>query len=114
MSPTLPVVALNEYMARLLEVVVILTADDGEAYASQIRHLFMDLEDKSHNETRFVLDGAIETILLFIRRGGNNVFDLTVRCFADRDPQLGNLFELRARPRSSPPSLNKTPRLVRL
>jgi hypothetical protein len=70
---TLPADSLNQYVTRLLEVVEIQSYGDGETYASQLKALFKILEDKSINQSPFLLDGATEMILTFVRHCENDV-----------------------------------------
>lgn len=61
----LPLRELNERTRRLLEIVEVLSRDDGELYAVQVKGLLAHVEP--HIAGKGVLDSAIEGVLTQIR-----------------------------------------------
>lgn len=59
--------ARNEVIRRLLEIVDILSVEDGEKYAREIKHLLKHLEDTSTAEGRPILDSGVDMIITHIR-----------------------------------------------
>ncbi|KXN90161.1 AP-4 complex subunit epsilon [Leucoagaricus sp. SymC.cos] len=63
----LPLKEINERTKRLLEVVGVISGDNGELYADQVKELLARLE--SHISGNAILDSAIEGVLVHIRLG---------------------------------------------
>jgi hypothetical protein len=59
----------NEYVTRLLEVLEIQAGEDGELYARLVKDLFGKSDAALLGEDPFVLENAVEMVLLHIRNG---------------------------------------------
>lgn len=55
-------------LKKALEVIEVLSGDDGEAYAQQIVHMLTSVSDNPHRKNH-VYEGAIEEVLNYIRNG---------------------------------------------
>jgi hypothetical protein len=59
----------NEYVTRLLQVIEIISRDDGEVYAKQLKELFKVAEDVTEEANRSVLESVVEFVLQDNRHG---------------------------------------------
>jgi len=62
----------NEYVTRLLEVLEIQAGEDGELYARLVKDLFGKSDAALLGEDPFVLENAVEMVLLHIRNAGTS------------------------------------------
>jgi AP-4 complex subunit epsilon-1 len=59
----------NEYLARLLEILEILSGEDGELYARQVMELFKELDSAQIGKDDALLEDVVEMVLVYVRNG---------------------------------------------
>jgi len=68
--------AKTEYASRLLEVLEIRAAEDGEYYARSVHDLLQHME----NNQQLVLESLVEIVLNYIRQGKSIIIVLSQSC----------------------------------
>jgi AP-4 complex subunit epsilon-1 len=59
----------NEHVTRLLEVTEVISGEDGEAFAKQLKDVFHVVESDATKTNQSVLESAVEMVLMDTRHG---------------------------------------------
>ncbi|TFK25535.1 ARM repeat-containing protein [Coprinopsis marcescibilis] len=96
LRPGLDLPRLNLFATRLLDVVEIITADDGEKYAEGVKDLLQRMSADGIMDRPRVLDAVVEKVLIYIRTSGNTFRESCSTAFltylVDSGTQIGPTF----------------------